>query len=200
VCLTYDKSKRTKKDGIMNNQTNYVLSKRYDLKGKKENSIIQVIFILIALIMVFIYLRLEQERSSLNGFIITAMVIGSMLVYMALHELTHGLTISMVSKTKSTYRIRFPFLTTGTKAYLSKPAFMLVCLMPSVIFGVLLGFLLPFLNSDYFIVIYVVLSLNFAGSSGDYYQVYLALTTKGQAWFKDDGETTEVYIKESVNH
>lgn len=179
----------------MNKQQNYVLSQTYDLKGKKENTVIQVIFIVIFAFMALIYLLLDKERSNIKGYLIAVLVIVALVTYMALHELTHGITIQLLSKTKSRYRISFPFLTTGSNARLNKRDFILVCLMPSLVFGVLLSGLLVWISNDYFIILYVVLSLNFAGSSGDYYQVYLALKTKGHALFKDNGEKTEIYVR-----
>ncbi|HBT59565.1 MAG TPA: hypothetical protein DEA45_01925, partial [Acholeplasmataceae bacterium] len=85
----------------MNKQQNYVLSQTYDLKGKKENTVIQVIFIVIFAFMALIYLLLDKERSNIKGYLIAVLVIVALVIYMALHELTHGITIQLLSKTKS---------------------------------------------------------------------------------------------------
>ena len=92
-----------------------------------------------------IYLLLEAGKSTLHGGLIAVITIVGLITYMILHELTHGLTISLLSKTKSKYAIRFPFLTTGTEAYLNKRSFIIVCLSPSVLFGLIIGILLFFI-------------------------------------------------------
>ena len=116
--------------------TNYELIESYDLKQNKLNLIIQSIFIIIVGIFVGIaFIFNLQFNSEYHGLITAGITVFMVLVYMALHELTHGVFISILSKTKSTYKIRFPFLTTGTNAYLNKKSFIIICLAPSVIWG-----------------------------------------------------------------
>lgn len=140
-----------------------------------------------------IYLLLEAGKSTLHGGLIAVITIVGLVTYMILHELTHGLTISLLSKTKSKYAIRFPFLTTGTEAYLNKRSFIIVCLSPSVLFGLIIGILLFFIPQDYFLSLFTIFGLNFAGSSGDYYQTYIVMKTKRESLIKDDGEKTNIF-------
>lgn len=112
-----------------------------------------------------IYLLLEAGKSTLHGGLIAVITIVGLITYMILHELTHGLTISLLSKTKSKYAIRFSFLTTGTEAYLNKRSFIIVCLSPSVLFGLIIGILLFFIPQDYFLSLFTIFGLNFAGQA-----------------------------------
>ena len=140
-----------------------------------------------------IYLLLKPNQSTLHGGFIAAITIIGLVIYMILHELTHGLTISLLSKTKSTYTIRFPFLITGTKAYLNKKSFIIVCFSPSVLFGIIIGSILFFIPQDYFLSLFIILGYNFAGSSGDYYQIYIVMKTKRESLIQDDGEKTNIF-------
>jgi hypothetical protein len=99
----------------------------------------------------------------------------------------------MLSKTKSRYKFRFPFLTTGTDAYLNKLSFITVCLAPSMLWGLILGILMFFIPQNYLLSLYIVLALNFAGSAGDYLQVVLVLKTPKDSLVKDDGTKTNIY-------
>jgi hypothetical protein len=173
--------------------TNYELTNSYDLKQTKLNLIIQITFIIIAGIIVLIAFLSNLEFSSENNGTVALITILSVNIYMILHELTHGVSISMLSKTKSRYKFRFPFLTTGTDAYLNKLSFITVCLAPSMLWGLILGILMFFIPQNYLLSLYIVLALNFAGSAGDYLQVVLVLKTPKDSLVKDDGTKTNIY-------
>ena len=174
--------------------TNYELIESFDLKQNKLNLIIQSIFIIIAGIFVGIVLIFNlQFNSEYHGLITSGITVFIVLVYMALHELTHGVFISLLSKTESTYKIRFPFLTTGTNAYLNKKSFIIICLAPSVIWGIILGIVIIFIPDNLLLSIYILLGLNFAGSAGDYLQVYLIARTAKDALIQDFGNKTNIY-------
>jgi hypothetical protein len=106
---------------------NYTLQSSYDLKSPQLNWIIQLIFLVIAGIMVgAAFLFAWIPASSLHGLVVAAITIGLVLVYMSLHELTHGVVLSLLSKTPFRYAFRFPFLTTGSTSYYNKKSFILV--------------------------------------------------------------------------
>ena len=173
---------------------NYTLQSSYDLKSPQMNLIIQLIFLGIAGIMVgAAFLFAWIPSSSLHGFVVAAITIGLVLVYMSLHELTHGVVLALLSKTPSRYAFRFPFLTTGSMSYYNKKSFILVCLAPSVLWGMILGLLLAVVPSDYRLILYIVLGLNLAGSAGDYLQVFLVCKTKPEGLIQDDGSITRIY-------
>jgi len=176
--------------------TNYELKESFDLKDNKENIIIQSIFFIIAGIFVgSVFLFKLSLSSTLNGLVVALVTVALVLVYMTLHELTHGVFISLLSKTKSKYSFRFPFLTTGTAAYLNKTSFIIVCLAPSVVWGIILGIVMLFIPNDLRLSFYILLGLNFAGSAGDYLQVYLVRKFSKSTLIKDDGKTTNIYIE-----
>ncbi|WP_211219896.1 DUF3267 domain-containing protein [Glaciibacter superstes] len=84
---------------------------------------------------------------------------------MAVHEATHGVVLQTLTTVKHSYAVRFPFLTTGNHAYLTRRSAIVVALAPAVIWGILLVAALLALPQDYLLTAYILLALNFAGSA-----------------------------------
>ena len=182
-------------NNTMNLPKNYELKESYDLKDNMMNLIVQSIFFSITGMFVGIVFLFKLKLSStFNGLVVALVTVALVLVYMTLHELTHGISITLMTKSKSRYSFRFPFLTTGTDAYLNKRSFIIVCLAPSVAWGIIIGIILIFIPNDLRLSFYILLGLNFAGSAGDYLQVYLISKTSKSALIKDDGKNTNIYI------
>lgn len=54
--------------------------------------------------------------------------------------------------------------------------------------------LLLTLSSQFFLPVYIVTILNFAGSSGDYFQAYAVARLPARALIQDDGKKTTVLL------
>ena len=113
---------------------------------------------------------------------------------MALHELTHGVFMKLLSGVKPVYFARFPFLCTGSTAYFNKKSFIIVALAPVVLWGTFLIAVLLLLPSDFFLSVYIIIGLNFAGAAGDYFQVYATSKLPSSALIQDNGKETSVYL------
>ena len=164
-------------------------------KNKNINLLVQVIFIFIALVMVIsaivFQLPIQSDLKTLSKILIT---IGFVIIYMIVHEMTHGIFIWILSKRKPIYSIRFPYLTTGSQSYFNKRSFILITLAPVIILGVILLITINFVPQTLFLSFYVVLGLNFAGSSGDYIQVFFFSKLPNSSLLQDDGNETRVFI------
>ena len=176
----------------------YKLYDKINLSDKKTANKIQYVFIGVAAIM-FIGARLLDfpMSSTYQGWLTALITISLCIVYMFLHELTHGLFIRLISHQKPKYNLKFPYLTTGTSVYLSKKSFMIICLAPVVIWGLVLIGVILLVPEAWFLIIYIVLIVNFGGSAGDYFQTYHFFKLPKDALLKDDGDTTVVYSKNS---
>ena len=175
--------------------TNYELSKKIDLKkDNKLNSIIQIIFILIAIVFVgfaiIFKLPIKNEFNAFKNIVIT---VGLVFLYMIVHELTHGIFIQVLSKEKPNYNFRFPFLTTGSNVYYNKKSFIIIALAPVIVWGIILLLALFVVPQYLFMSVYIVLGLNFAGSAGDYVQVVSFSKLSNTTLLYDDGNETSVY-------
>lgn len=174
----------------------YKLSHKINLKNDKKISLlIQVIFILIALVMVGLAIVLDFPiKSEMKTITKIIMTMGLVIIYMALHELTHGIFMQILSKKKPNYAFRFPYLTTGSLSYFNKTSFFMIALAPVIIWGIILLIAVLFVPNTLFLSLYVVLGLNFAGSAGDYAQIYHLSKLPNDVLLQDDGHETKVFI------
>jgi len=69
-----------------------------------------------------------------------------------------------------------------------------VALAPSVIWGMVLVAALLTLSGDYLLTAYIVLALNFAGSAGDYLEVYVVSRQQRDAMVQDDGGKIRIFV------
>jgi hypothetical protein len=168
-----------------------------NLSDKKTALKIQYAFVGIAFIP-FTIARLFDFplTSSYSGWLTALVTVSLCFSYMFIHELTHGFFIQIISHQKPKYNLSFPYLTTGAEVYLSKRSFIVVCLAPVIIWGLILIGILMVVPDSWFLIVFIVLIVNFAGSAGDYFQFLKVLNIPKDALLKDDGHTTVVYSKE----
>ena len=185
---------------MINNQS--VLPAGYDVRttvdlktDRKIAAGIQVVFLAIAVAMVGLALILGLPLSSgFSIWVTTVMTVAACLAYMALHELTHAGVLRWCSGSRPTIAFRFPYLIVGGQGYLTRRRFLLVDLAPVVVWGLVLVTLLLTLPQEFFLSVYIVMILNFAGSSGDYFQAYAIAQLPPTALIRDDGRVTTVYL------
>jgi hypothetical protein len=164
-------------------------------KDKKFTVAIQGLFVLITLVAVGVALLLALPLEAAWRPILTIPVtLFACLIYMAAHEATHGVVLQLMTKVRPSYAVRFPFLTTGSHAYLTRRSAVVVALAPSVIWGIVLVAALLTLPRDYLLTAYILLALNFAGSAGDYVEVYVVSRQQPDALVQDDGGKIRVFV------
>src|SRR5690606_21073155 len=115
-------------------------------------------------------LPIKNELTLIPKLMITLLFV---VIYMLIHELTHGLFIRIISKQKPTYGFHFPYLITGSNHYYNKLHFMMILLAPVCVWGIVLVILLFVAPQTLFMSLYIITGLNFAGSSGDYVQAFM---------------------------
>jgi hypothetical protein len=164
-------------------------------KDKKINMYIQILLVLLVAIMIGLAKWFDFPLTgSGNTGVKILITVFMCAVYMIVHELTHGVFVKLLSGVKPTYLVKFPFLCTGSEAYFNKKSFIIVALSPIVLWGISLIFMLLLLPSDFFLSIYIVTILNFAGAAGDYFQVYAISRMHPMALIQDNGKETKVFL------
>jgi len=155
-----------------------------DFKHDKKFSVaVQAIFVLMALVALGVALLFPLSLGTDWRLTISIPVtLFACLLYMAAHEATHGLFLQLMTKVRPSYAVRFPFLTTGSHAYLTRRSAVVVALAPSVIWGIVLIAALLTLPQDYLLTAYILLALNFAGSAGGYLISRRGLPKVGVVW------------------
>lgn len=175
---------------------NYQFDRKIDLKKDKKAYIaIQGLFLIVVAIMIGLSLWLNfPTKNSWSTGVTVLVTVAMCVVYMITHELIHGVFLKLLSGVNPKYFVRIPFLCTGSEAYFNKRSFSIVALAPVVIWGVLLLTLLALVPTDYFLSIYIVIALNFAGAAGDYFQVFAISKLSPTALIQDNGKETKVFL------
>jgi hypothetical protein len=168
---------------------------------KKTNIFIQILAVLVVALMIGLakWLNFPLNTSWSSGLTILITVF-MCIIYMALHELTHGLFIRILSKSKPTFFIRLPFLCTGSNVYFNKISFIIIALAPVVKIGAALILLMNFLPTYFFLSLYIVEILNFASAAGDYFQVYTLIKLPNEALVQDNGKETKIFVPRKQNY
>ena len=179
--------------------SSYLKHLTVDLKTDRRLAVaVRGIFVLVALSAVVAALLIDLPRDPSWGPAVTIpLTLAACLVYMAVHEATHGVLLQLLTKVKPSYAVRFPFLTTGNHAYLTRRSAVIVALAPSVLWGIVLILALFTLPQDYLLSAYILLTLNFAGSAGDFVEVYVVSRQQPDALVKDDGNQIHVFVPEN---
>lgn len=167
-----------------------------DFKQDKKLAVaVQGLFVLMALVAggAALLLQLPLE-TSWSPILTISVTLFACLIYMAVHEATHGVVLQMLTKVKPSYAVRFPFLTTGNHAYLTRRSAVVVALAPAVIWGIVLAAALLTLPQDYLRTAYILLALNFAGSAGDCVEVYVVSRQQPDALVQDVGDKVHVFV------
>ena len=162
----------------------------FSVNGRKEQTILSVIFLLIAGIgSGLLSLSKVYDHSAIPVFVIILSVIG----FIVVHELVHLIFISIFSKGKIKVRIKISTIAVGSEAYFNKIQYVIIALAPVIVLG-LINLLCLLMLDDKFIYA-ILLILNFATASGDYILVYNALKQSENSYFVDTAEETKVYMQ-----
>ena len=99
---------------------------------------------------------------------------GMYLLYIPLHELTHGLLMHALSGVKPKYGFKLCYAYAGSHVYFDKFSHNLIALAPLAVWGCVLFALERTLPAEWFWLIYLIQISNVSGSAGDvYYVLYL---------------------------
>ena len=129
-------------------------------------------------------------------------LIGSLLVYIVLHELVHGIAYKARTGEKLTFGISWSCAFCGVpRIYTYRKTALIAVLAPFTVFTLVLIpilALLYFLSPLYFLIVALVFGLHLGGCSGDLYVTYLLLTKfkDSKTLMRDTGPEQFFYIPE----
>ena len=146
-----------------------------------------IFFVLIGI--VFIILNNSVENNIIKG---QWFLLGCIL-YIILHEITHLIFMKIFSKEKINISIKFPTISVGSNAEYSKKQFSIIALAPVIILGIILILLILFSSKDYTFLWSILLTLNFAGSGGDFLQFLKISKYPTNTYFQDTSNETIVF-------
>ncbi|MCS5479937.1 DUF3267 domain-containing protein [Corynebacterium sp. YIM 101645] len=168
-------------------------------KDRKFFLTLQAVFLVVVLIAAAVALVLDLPLASgWNPGVTTLATVLSLVVYMAVHEATHGISLRLLTGTQPSYSVRFPFLSTSSSLYLTRRSLIIAALAPCLIWGTVLLAALFLVPADARLTVYILLALNFAGSAGDYLEAALALRQPREALLQDEGDRVHVFLPGST--
>ena len=116
-------------------------------------------------------------------------------VYIVLHELTHGVFMRAFSKERVKYGFTGMYAYAGSEAYFPVPQYIIIALAPVVIWGVALLLLNLFLPLSVFWGVYFIQLENISGAAGDFYVTVRFLREKRDVLIQDSGVSMRVFAK-----
>ncbi len=119
-----------------------------------------------------------------------------MLVYIILHELTHGVVMKIYGTKKVKYGFKGVFAYAGSEDYYDKKSYIIIALAPVVIWGIIIAFINAFVPIEWFWVVYYIQLLNLSGAAGDIYVTVKFSKFPKDILVADSGIGMTVYSKE----
>lgn len=135
------------------------------------------------------------RKSLADYYLWMALLLVLMLVYLTLHELTHGFFIRRFSGLRPHYGKKGLLLFVGSGAYFCRKHYLMIALAPVVLWGIVFGILSAFLQGKWFWLVYGLQIANFGGAAGDAYMTYKALRGEKVALYQDSGVSVAIYTK-----
>ena len=186
---------------------NYKLDKTIDAKNFLFGLLLNVLALVVGGIVFFITYILkfqnlqipENDRQVLLQLLISILIVGlGFIVYIVLHELTHGIFYKYFTKQKLKFGLTLTVAYCGVpNVYVRKKETIIACLAPLVIYTILFAMIIIFLPSNIInLTVTLLFSLHVGGCSGDIYLSLILLTKyKKDTYIKDTGPTQYIYKK-----
>ena len=123
-------------------------------------------------------------------------ILVGMVLYMVLHELTHGVVMKLCGTKKIKYGFTGIYAFAGSDDYYAKKPYICIALAPIVLFFVIfliLNFLVP---AEWFWVVYILQIINCSGAAGDLFVTAKFSRMPSDILVKDHGVGMTVFSKE----
>ncbi|MGN1194760.1 MAG: DUF3267 domain-containing protein [Acutalibacteraceae bacterium] len=185
----------------------YELIKVIDIvHNKKESAVVNVLSVSIILLMilfgafVFGFERLEamltsNEPGVLKWFIFRIAVIFLMAaVYIVMHEGIHLAMIKLFRRDSTVkFSYKFVYASVGCNACFSKLEYLVICIAPLLILGIVLTVLCIVAPDEWQWTIYIIQVLNLSSAAGDIYIFAILSRMPKNLLVRDNGVTISVY-------
>jgi len=172
-----------------------------DAKNAKFGIVMNVVALLIMIAIMIPAVFLIKPTGFFENYSLTRniVLVGAMLLYIVLHELTHGLAYKLLTKQKLTFGITLTVAYCGVPhVYVYRKAAMIALLAPFLAF--LPVFLLPiFFLENAWDQLYcaILLALHIGGCAGDLYDtlLYIFRFRRTDTLMRDTGPKQTFYVK-----
>ncbi len=175
-------------------------------KDKKKALLVNGIALIIAVLMIVpmhFYIPISQlfsfEQGMAQYLIRFGVLFGSIVVYMVLHELVHGITMKLCGTKKVKYGFTGMYAFAGSDDYYDKKSYITIALAPVVVWGIVIAIINCFVPHEWFWVVYFLQIMNISGAAGDMYVTYRFSKMPKDILVRDHGVGMKVYSKTEAN-
>lgn len=122
-------------------------------------------------------------------------LVGAIVVYMVLHELTHGLIMKLCGTKKIRFGFTGMYAFAGSDDYYPKLPYICIALAPIVLLGIVVAVINALVPEEWFWVVYFVQITNVSGAGGDLYVTARFASLPKDILVRDYGVGMRVYSK-----
>lgn len=133
------------------------------------------------------------ENGMTDYFIRFGVLLVSIIAYMILHELVHGITMKTCGTKKVKYGFTGLYAFAGSDDYYDKKSYIIIALAPVIVWGVVIAVINAFVPNEWFWVCYFVQICNLSGAAGDIYVTVKFSKLPSDILVKDIGVGMTVY-------
>lgn len=120
----------------------------------------------------------------------------SLIAYMVLHELIHGVTMKLCGTKKVKYGFTGLYAFAGSDDYYDKCSYITIALAPIIVWGVILVIINCLVPAQWFWVVYLIQATNVSGAAGDMYVTLKFRKFPRDILVHDCGVAMTVYAKQ----
>jgi hypothetical protein len=188
--------------GITELPQGYVLKEEVDFaKNKKQFIFVNAaatVLMIVVLVLGYIWKGFSFEEDELWLFFAAMFVaLLGILVYIVLHEMTHGAVMQLVSGVKPKFGVKLPYYAYAYgEAYFTKGQYILVALAPVLLWGVVFGVLSAVLNGAWFWCFCFLQAGNISGAAGDLFVTVKTIFYPKTVLVYDTGVGMSFYLPE----
>jgi len=125
-------------------------------------------------------------------------LLAALAAYIPLHELTHGVSMWLLSGVRPSYGLKLPYAYCGSTAWFDRRSHVVTALAPVVLWGVGLQIAIALTPPEWFWPLWIVQISNLSGSAGDIYCAWALLRMEGDLLIQDTGVRMRIMKKTIV--
>lgn len=120
-------------------------------------------------------------------------MLAALVVYMVLHELTHGVAMKICGTKRVKYGFTGIYAFAGSDDYYGKGAYIFIALAPVVLLGAIIAVINALVPLEWFWVVYFLQISNLSGAAGDFFVTVKFLRFPKDILVRDAGTSMIVY-------
>ena len=122
----------------------------------------------------------------------------ALILYIPLHELTHGAAMFLLSGVPPKYGLKLPYAYAGSTAWFDRKSHIITALAPVILWGILLQVTIAKAPPEWFWPLWIIQISNLSGSAGDIYCAWVLARMKGDLLIQDTGVRMRVMKRVTV--